>query len=122
MTPLTVDFSKAFARKWISAWNAHDLEAVLSLYSENTTIESPIAARILPESGSRVEGKEALRAYWTLGLKLNPHLKFRFIDLLVGSTGVSIYYENVATGKKGVEVFVFDATGLVKDSLAFHQV
>ena len=51
----------AFAAEWLAAWNAHDLERILSHYAEGVTFLSPVAARMT--GNGRVEGKAALRAY-----------------------------------------------------------
>jgi hypothetical protein len=38
---LTESFVKEHIDKWISAWNTHDLKAILSLYSEDIEFRSP---------------------------------------------------------------------------------
>ena len=40
----------AFAREWIDAWNAHDLERILSHYSDEIVFTSPVAAQLVPET------------------------------------------------------------------------
>jgi len=40
-----------FAERWIAAWNARDIEAVLTDYSDDVVFTSPTAARFIPESG-----------------------------------------------------------------------
>lgn len=42
---------KAFADAWVRAWNAHDLEAVLDHFSHDVVFTSPVAARLLPDTG-----------------------------------------------------------------------
>ena len=56
----------AFAREWVAAWNAHDLERILSHYAEDVVLRSPVAARLLPESSGEIRGIDALRA-WARG-------------------------------------------------------
>ena len=58
-----MDYAKArdFARRWLEAWNAHDVEAVLAHFAEDVTFTSPVAARILERSDGIVRGKVALR-------------------------------------------------------------
>ena len=70
-----------FARRWIAAWNARDLEAVLELFSEDAVFTSPLAARLMPESGGVVRGKPALRDYWRLALDRAPELHFELSSL-----------------------------------------
>ena len=40
---LTNDEAREFAGHWISAWNAHDLAAILSHYSNEVVLTSPVA-------------------------------------------------------------------------------
>ncbi|HEX7664773.1 MAG TPA: nuclear transport factor 2 family protein [Polyangiaceae bacterium] len=64
----------SWGRRWVDAWNSHDLEAVLAHYVDDCTFVSPKAAAI---AGSGViRGKDALRAYWTKALEKFPGLKF----------------------------------------------
>jgi len=46
---------ETFAREWIAAWNAHDLERVLAHYSPDIQLSSPVAAERVPGSGGYVE-------------------------------------------------------------------
>ena len=55
-----------FTEDWLAAWNGHDIDAVLAHFHDDVVFTSPIAARVVPESGGMVRGKAALRAYWTL--------------------------------------------------------
>nr|MDT0524585.1 nuclear transport factor 2 family protein [Streptomyces sp. DSM 41633] len=59
---------QAFAEEWVNAWNAHDVEAVLAHFHDDVMFSSPVAARVLPETGGVVRGKDALRHYWTTAL------------------------------------------------------
>ena len=43
---MTKEFATAFAGGWVGAWNAHNLEKILSHYSEDFTIETPMAATL----------------------------------------------------------------------------
>lgn len=64
----------SWADSWITDWNSHDVEAVLAHYVDACTFVSPKAATIA--GTSVIEGKAALRAYWTRGLTAYPHLRF----------------------------------------------
>jgi ketosteroid isomerase-like protein len=56
-------FAEAFAANWIDAWNRHDIDAILSHYSEDVIFLSPVAAQRVGHG--RVIGREALRSYWS---------------------------------------------------------
>jgi ketosteroid isomerase-like protein len=97
----------AFARDWVAAWNAHDVEAVLRHFHDDVVFTSPVAARVLPESGGVLRGKDELRRYWTEGLRLIPDLRFTVEAVYTGLTAVVITYRN----QKDVlvnEVLIFD--------------
>ena len=76
---------KSYADRWVRAWNAHDVEAVLEHFHDDVLFTSPVAARVVPESGGAVRGKAALREYWTTALANQPDLQFG----VVGATAAS---------------------------------
>lgn len=41
----------AFTLAWTRAWNDHDVEAVLDHFHDDVVFTSPVAARVIPESG-----------------------------------------------------------------------
>lgn len=60
---------KQFSEQWVTAWNAHDIEAVLEHFRDDVVFTSPVAARVLPETQGAVAAKDAMRHYWTTALK-----------------------------------------------------
>lgn len=105
---IALEFAKQFAKTWTDDWNSHNLEQILTHYSDDFIIESPLALKRLPETKGIVEGKENVRKYWAIGLQSIPNLKFEIIDLLVGVNSITIYYSNTATGKKAAELMIFN--------------
>ncbi len=84
----------AFTDQWVRAWNAHDIEGVLAHFAEDVVFTSPVAARVVPESGGKVRGKDALRAYWTSALTRIPDLHFEVLGSYVGVDTLVINYRN----------------------------
>ncbi len=78
---------QSFAAEWIAAWNARDLERILSHYAPEIELVSPLAARLVPESGGTIRGFEALRSYWTRGLAQSPDLHFELVSALESVSG-----------------------------------
>ena len=105
---MTKDFADAFAKSWINSWNSHDLEMILSHYSEDFTIETPMAVKLYPQSGGMVVGKSEVRKYWTIGLERNPDLKFEILNVLIGVNSLAIYMLNASSNRKSVEVMSFN--------------
>jgi ketosteroid isomerase-like protein len=102
-----------FADAWVQAWNAHDVEAVLAHFSDDVVFSSPVAARVLPDSGGVVRGKAALRHYWTTALGMLPDLHFEVVGVYRGESTLVINYRNERGGLVN-EVLVFDG-GLVRE-------
>ena len=90
---VTID-GAGFAREWVDAWNAHDVEAVLAHFADDVVFSSPVALRVLPASGGVVRGKAALREYWTTALAGIPDLKFAVENVFQGIDTVVITYRN----------------------------
>jgi hypothetical protein len=111
---------QAFAEVWIAAWNAQDLEAVLSHYSDDIVFVSANSTRYTGDPSGRVEGKTALRDYWTKALAV-PGLAFTLRGVYAGPDGVAIRYFSSRTGAEAVEVARFDADGLVHESAAYYE-
>ncbi|HVJ00798.1 MAG TPA: nuclear transport factor 2 family protein [Sphingomonas sp.] len=97
----------AFAAEWCAAWNAHDLDAVLAHFHDDVAFTSPVAAKLLPETGGRIVGKAALQAYWEEGLRRIPDLHFTVERVFAGIDAIVIQYRN-QRGVSVSEVLVFD--------------
>ncbi|MCK1347243.1 MULTISPECIES: nuclear transport factor 2 family protein [Bradyrhizobium] len=108
-------------RTWVEAWNARELERVLTLYDEETVMTSDrIPAMGFDESGT-VRGKDALRAYWGKALALLPNLHFSLIELFVSPDSVVVFYEN-ERGKRICEYLRVNAAGKIVQGSANHPV
>jgi ketosteroid isomerase-like protein len=105
---------KSYADQWVRAWNAHDIEAVLDHFHDDVVFTSPVAARMVPESGGVVHGKSELRDYWTTALKTLPDLNFDVVGVYRGESTLVINYRN-HRGELVNEVLTFDGGGLVRE-------
>ena len=101
-----------FAAQWAQDWNSHDLEAVLSHFSDDVLWTSPVAAQIVEGSDGVLRGKEALRAYYAEGLRRTPELHFEVVGVYQGVNVLVINYRN-QRGALVDEILCFDDTGLV---------
>jgi hypothetical protein len=110
---------KNFANSWIASWNSHNMEDILSHYSDDIEITTPmikLAGGI--ESGS-LKGKEQVAAYWKKALQKIPDLHFELIDVMEGINSVALYYKSVMN-KKAVEVMFFNQEGKVNRMYALY--
>ena|ERR1700739_2609349 len=86
--------ARQFANDWVHAWNSHDLDAILSHYSSDIVLTSPVAAKLFNDPAGAVIGKQALRGYFERGLKAYPNLSFQLLDVLWGISSIVLYYKN----------------------------
>lgn len=79
---------------WITAWNSHNLDAIMSYYAPEVVLISPTAARLVGDSSGRVVGKEALLSYFTRGLQVYPNLAFTLLEVMWGISSIVLHYLN----------------------------
>jgi len=116
---ITKDFAQHFASEWIDAWNAHDLERILSHYTDDFTMSSPRIADIAGEPSGILRGKDAIRAYWKRAFEIAPNLHFDLIETFVGADSVVLHYHGVRG--PAAEVFFFNGDGKVARASANYQ-
>jgi ketosteroid isomerase-like protein len=117
---LTKEQAHKFAADWIQAWNSHDLDEILSHYTEDVVLISPIAAKLLNDPSGIVRGKTALRGYFRKGLDVYPNLKFELIDVMWGVGSVVLYYIN-QNGTKSGELMEVDSVGSITKVIANYN-
>jgi ketosteroid isomerase-like protein len=118
---ITREKAEEFAEEWIDAWNSHDLDMILSHYSNDFEMSSPRIVQIMNEPSGTLKGKDNVRMYWEKSLRQSPDLRFELKEVLVGAESLVIYYNNMTCGKKAAEVFVFGSDGLVVKSMAHYD-
>jgi hypothetical protein len=117
---MDIQEAKQFAEHWIAAWNSHDVDAVLTHYTDDFEMTTPMIQRLLGIKSGTLKGKKAVGDYWRAALKKIPDLHFSVIDVTSGLNAVSIYY-NAVLEKKAIETFFFDDTGKVYKALATYN-
>ena len=114
---LDANWAREFARDWIDSWNSHNMDRILSHYSDDFQMSSPLIVERLKNPNGTLTGKSAARAYWEPSLTADPPLEFQLIDLLVGIDSITLYYRNV--GKRLVaETLLFDTAGMVSRGIS----
>ena len=107
---MTRDDAWKLAEHWVAAWNAHDLDAIMSHYEDEVELTSPVAAQLLGTPSGKVAGKVNLRAYFQRGLEAYPDLHFGLENVLWGISSVVLYYTN-QKGTRTAEFMELSATG-----------
>ena len=109
-----------FADNWIAAWNARDMDAILSLYTDDFEMSSPKIVQFTGNNIGTLKGKENVAAYWRMALDKLPDLHFELIETLVGFDSVTLYYNSIQ-GKRAVEWFLFNEDGKVYKAAAHYN-
>ncbi len=100
-------FAERFTVEWLDAWNAHDLDKILSHYAEDFEMCSPVITQLLGEPLGRLRGTKAVRDYWAKALALVSDLRFEWQATLLGVDSITLCYKG-ARGRMVAEVFHFD--------------
>ena len=111
--------AKDFAAEWIASWNSHDLNRILSHYSENFEITTPMIKMALGIETGTLKGKKDIGKYWHEALKKVPDLKFELKEVAESINSIAIYYKSVMD-KMAIEVMLFDGKGKVSKAIAHY--
>ena len=101
---MTAPDTERVARAWLAAFNAHDLEALLALYSDDCTHTSPKIRVLHPETAGLLVGKAALRTWWADALKRLPGLRYDERALTCSAERAVIEYIRFAPGEAPMPV------------------
>ena len=103
---------REFAAEWLSAWNSHDLDRVISHYDDDVVLTSPRIRLILGKDDGMIRGKAALRDYMGLALKRVPDLRFTLDRVFSGINSVVLEF-HTNDGRHGGEFIEFGRNGLI---------
>ena len=91
-------------RDWIAAFNSKNLDRLLSLYAETCTHTSPKLRTHHPESGGKIRGKDALRAWWADAFARIPELRYEPMSITADAHRVFLEYMRHAPGQESYPV------------------
>ncbi len=99
--------ARVHAERWIAAWNARDLDAIMEHYAPTIRFAAPTVISRWNKPEGVLVGREPLRQHFKQGLERAPHLHFELIDVLMGVDGMTIIYQR-ETGTLVADVVVLD--------------
>ena len=117
-TVMDLDAARIFAETWHANWCKVDIDAVVSHFSEDAEMRSPLAEKL---TGSPVvKGSEEIRRYWK---KAYGHVKSADLQLLSWSWDepmrrLTVWWRLDKT--RASEYMDFDTTGRIIRSEAFY--
>lgn len=87
------------AHAWFEAFNAHNLEKLLSLYDDEAAHFSPKLKIRHPETNGLVTGKDALRNWWADAFDRLPTLHYKVTSLTSNADRVFMEYIRNVSGE-----------------------
>lgn len=94
----------SIAHLWFEAFNAHNLEKLLSLYDEEAEHYSPKLKIRHPETNGLVSGKEALQNWWQDAFERLPSLHYKVTSLTSNPERIFMEYIRMVEGEENTMV------------------
>jgi len=94
----------SIAHSWFEAFNAHNLEKLLSLYDDDAQHYSPKLRLRHPETNGLIIGKEALGNWWQDAFDRLPSLHYKVTSLTSNSERVFLEYMRIVEGEENMLV------------------
>jgi 8-oxo-dGTP pyrophosphatase MutT (NUDIX family) len=113
---------RALARRWLAAFNARDLDALLALYHDDAVHVSPKLRDRHPETRGEIRGKPALHRWWRDAMDRLPGLRYQERHLTASADRVFMEYLRTVPGEPDLivaEVLVL-RDGRIAGSSVFH--
>ncbi len=114
--------SERIAHAWFAAFNAHDPEQLLALYTDDALHYSPKLKARQPVTGGLIQGKAALRAWWKDAFARLPNLRYEVVKLTADEEQVFMEYIRHVDDEEDLrvgEVLVIK-DGLIVSSRVYH--
>jgi ketosteroid isomerase-like protein len=108
------------ADRWLAAWGARDLDAIMACYAEDVDFAAPTVVTRWGRPDGRLRGRDELRRHFARGLELAPGLAFTEEALLTGSDGYSLLYRR-ENGNRALDVVELDAQGQAARVRAYYE-
>lgn len=117
---VTLEKSARTAQEWIQSWNSHDLDSILSHYSDDVEFTSPFIVKLMGVQSGTIHGKARLREYFGVGLSAYPELKFELLRVLSGVNSFTLFYKSVKD-MLAAEVMMLNDEGKISKVIAHYS-
>lgn len=115
--------NKLIAEKWFEAFNRHQLEDLLSLYSEDAEHYSPKLKVRQPETNGLIKGKDQLRAWWSDSFENLPSLRYYPNFIIQEGNKIFMEYLRKVDGQEDLVVgeLLMIESGKIVASKVYHS-
>lgn len=72
----TMEEMRKIAYKWLAAFNKKKLKNLLNLYAPDAVHYSPRLLTLEPDTGGKIQGREAMRDWWGDAFQRMPRLSY----------------------------------------------
>ncbi len=104
---------------WIDAWNAHDLERIMSHYADEVEFIAQTVVSRWDKADGKLKGKNELRQHFSKGLALAPNIHFTVDDILWAPCGYAVLYHR-ENGNRVLDAVELDEHGLATKVTAYY--
>lgn len=110
------------AKKWLEAFNNHDLETLLALYDDHAEHFSPKLKIRRPETNGLIKGKTSMRVWWQDAFDRLPGLIYRELSITANEERVFMEYTRIVAGEENMNVaeVLKIKNGLISRSRVYH--
>jgi heme-degrading monooxygenase HmoA/ketosteroid isomerase-like protein len=114
--------TRAIAERWLACFEARDLDGLLALYADDATHTSPKIRTRDPETGGKLRGKPALRAWWADSFARLPGLRYVPTTITADGDRAIVEYTRQLAGEPDLPIAeTFElAHGLIIASRVYH--
>lgn len=114
-------YNEAIALKWMDAFNKHDLEQLLQLYSDDALHYSPKLKISQPSTYGYIKGKAALKTWWAAAFERLPQLHYKITSITANDDRVFMEYTRQVPNEPDILVAeVLEIDGNIKASRVYH--
>lgn len=117
---MSAEKNLSIAHLWFEAFNAHNLEKLLSLYDDEAQHFSPKLKIRHPETNGLVIGKDALRSWWQDAFDRLPSLHYKVTSLTANSDRVFMEYTRSVEDE--IEMLVAEVLEIKDGKIVFSRV
>lgn len=117
---MTYEEAELHAKNWVEAWNARDLDRIMSHYSQDVVFEAETVRARWQKPEGKLQGVAELRKHFALGLELAPQLNFQLERVLLAPSGYAVQYRR-ENGNYVIDCVILDNDGKAAKVTAYYE-